>query len=53
MTHIEELEAETFSFKQALLDGLSPCKDILQCLQTIPGIDEAGTVKLLVEIGMI
>ncbi len=30
MTHIEELEAEISSFKQALLDGVSPCKDILQ-----------------------
>jgi len=50
MTHIEELEAEILAFKQALLEGLSPYKDILQCLQTIPGLDESGAAMLLVEI---
>ncbi len=51
MMHIEELEARIKLFQQALIEGLSPCKGILECLQTIPGIDEMSAAMLLVEIG--
>lgn len=51
MAHIEELEARIKTFQQALIQGLSSCKAILECLQTIPGIDEMSAAMLLVEIG--
>lgn len=51
MAHIEELEARIQTFLQTLIQGLSPYQTILQSLQTIPGIDEAGAAMLLVEIG--
>lgn len=51
MAHIEELETRIKLFQQALIQGLSPYKDTLECLQTIPGIDEMSAGMLLVEIG--
>ena len=51
MAHIEELENRIKTFQQALIQGLSSCKTVLECLQTIPGIDEMGAAMLLVEIG--
>lgn len=51
MTHIEELEARIKTFQQYLLQGLTAYASILQCLQTMPGIDEVGAAMLLVEIG--
>ena len=51
MAHIEELEVRIKTFQQALLQGLVPHQTILECLQTIPGIDEMSAAMLLVEIG--
>jgi len=51
MTHIEELEVRINTFQKTLIQGLSPCKTALQCIQTIPGIDEMGAAMILVEIG--
>ena len=51
MDHIEDLERRIQCFAQKLLEGLVPQQPILQCLQTIPGIDERGAAMLLVEIG--
>jgi len=51
MAHIEELEIRIKTFQQALLQGLSPFKTVMECLQTIPGVDEMGAAMLLVEIG--
>ncbi len=51
MTHIEALEQAIESCLQYLLQGLSAYASILQSLQTIPGIDQAGAAMLLVEIG--
>jgi transposase len=51
MAHIEELEARIKTFQQTLIQGLAAYQPILQNLQTIPGMDEAGAAMLLVEIG--
>lgn len=51
MAHIEELEKAIGSCLQYLLQGLASYSSLLQSLQTIPGIDQAGAAMLLVEIG--
>ena len=51
MAHIEELEVRIKTFQKALIQGLSSCKTALECIQTIPGIDEMGAAMILVEIG--
>jgi len=51
MAHIEELEVRIKTFRKALVQGLSPYKTALECIQTIPGIDEMGAAMILVEIG--
>lgn len=51
MAHIEDLEARIRTYQQFLLQGLIAYSPILQCLQTIPGIDIISAATLLVEIG--
>lgn len=50
MEHIEYLEQQILDYRQQLMAGLQPQKPILQALQTLPGMDEAGAATLLVEI---
>jgi transposase len=51
MGHIEDLETRIQTYQQFLLQGLAAYTPILQCLQTIPGIDLISAAMLLVEIG--
>ncbi len=51
MTHIEALEKDIQTCLQFLVQGLAAYTSVLQCLQTIPGIDQMGAAMLLVEIG--
>jgi transposase len=51
LAHIGEVEKRIDCFAGQLLTRLAPQRSILQCLQTIPGIDEIGAAMLLVEIG--
>ncbi len=51
MAHVEELEVRIKTFQQALVQGLAPYQSILDCLQTIPGIDLPSAAMLLVETG--
>ncbi len=51
LDHIEDLERRIELFRQQLIEGLQPYRQILQALETIPGIDEKGAAMMLVEIG--
>lgn len=51
LTHIKALEARIARFDTFLLDGLAEQANILEILQTIPGIDRVGAAQLIVEIG--
>lgn len=51
LAHIEYLEERITCFQQQLLTGLDAQREILQALQTIPGLDAIGAAMLLVEIG--
>jgi transposase len=50
-SHIADLEGQIAQLRQALLAGAQPQTGLLEALQTIPGLDEAGAAMLLVEIG--
>jgi transposase len=51
MQHIEEIEARIARFDARLLQGLTPQRNALALLQTLPGVDLIGAAMLLVEIG--
>lgn len=51
LDHVEDLERRIATFYGHLIECLHPYRQILQALQTIPGIDEKGAAMLLVEIG--
>jgi transposase len=51
MEHIEHIEQRIARLDAYLLEGLKSWQPQLTLLQTIPGIDEQGAAKLLVEIG--
>lgn len=51
MQHIEEIEARIARFDTQLLAGMTPQRNALALLQTLPGIDLIGAAMLLVEIG--
>jgi transposase len=51
MAHIEILEATLTRFEEHLLSGLEAEHNVLELLQTIPGVDRIGAAMLIVEIG--
>ena len=51
MAHIETLEATLTRFETELLRGLEAEHNVLELLQTIPGVDRIGAAMLIVEIG--
>lgn len=53
MRHIETLEAAITRFKEQLLRGLEAEHNVLELLQTIPGVDRIGAAMLIVSIDTI
>lgn len=51
LAHIKTLEARIARFETFLFDGLAEQANVLEILQTIPGIDRVGAAQLIVEIG--
>lgn len=51
LEHIEQLESRIQAFNARLLAGLESHRELLQLLQTLPGVDRIGAAMLLVEIG--
>jgi transposase len=51
LDHINQLETRIRDFDTRLLAGLEGHRDILELLQTLPGMDRIGAAMLLVEIG--
>lgn len=51
LEHIQQLEARIRAFDARLLAGLEDHRELLQMLQTLPGVDRIGAAMLLVEIG--
>ncbi len=51
LEHIEQLESRIRAFDEHLLAGLENYRELLQLLQTLPGVDRIGAAMLLVEIG--
>lgn len=54
MAHIEYLEASIARFDAQMVAGLDQpeARQLVNLLQTIPGVDKMGAVMLLIEIGM-
>lgn len=51
LEHIQQLEARIQTFDAHLRVGLDRHAELLQLLQTLPGVDRIGAAMLLVEIG--
>lgn len=51
MMHIEQIEAQMARFDAYLMAQLADSHNILDLLQTLPGVDRIGAAMLLVEIG--
>jgi transposase len=50
-SHIDDLEGQIVQLRQALWAGPQPQPGLLEALQTIPGLDEAGAAMPLVKSG--
>lgn len=51
LDHIQQLESRIQAFDARLLAGLESHGELVQLLQTLPGVDRIGAAMLLVEIG--